>query len=116
MVVMQVPAVEKDMAFGAARFGHGWFASAAEAAFPRVRPVGTKQSSTFCLDAEQLIAVDKPSANLLLEVRSGVVWVTQADCSQDVVLRVGDAFTPQGDGKMVIAAMEKSAVRISMLD
>jgi hypothetical protein len=114
MVVMQIPVVGRSSAWEGSR-GGGLFGLGA-AVFPRVRPVGVRQSSILSLDAEQMVAIDKPASNLLIEVRSGSVWLTQTGCMQDVVLRTGDAFTPQGDGKLIITAMETSAVKVAVLE
>ena len=114
MVVMQIPVFGRSSAWEGS-LGAGLFGSAS-AVFPRVRPVGVRQSSVLSLDAEQMVAIDKPASNLLIEVRSGSVWLTQAGCTQDVVLRAGDAFTPQGDGKLIVTALETSSVKIAVLE
>lgn len=114
MVVMQIPVISRGSTWEGSR-GAGLFGLGA-VVFPRVRPVGVRQSSTFSLDSEQMMAIDKPVSNLLIEVRAGSIWLTQTGCTQDIVLRIGDAFTPQGNGKLVITAMERSAVKVGILE
>lgn len=62
----------------------------------------------ICLPAGEVM--HREGDSVLIACRRGRLWLTQTGVARDVLLAPGEAFRSQGDGLIVIEALEPSCL------
>ncbi|MGB8353833.1 MAG: DUF2917 domain-containing protein [Chthoniobacteraceae bacterium] len=60
------------------------------------------------LKPDEMLCLEKSSGVNRLEVRQGVVWVTETPATRDVLLQAGDRFEFSGRWPVVVQALEEA--------
>jgi len=83
-------------------------------AFPRLQNGSITRTLTggrFCLIGNGHMSI-AAVPGLVIHVREGVLWVTQAHDSEDHVVRAGERFVADRAGRLVISAFERGEVEV----
>ena len=83
-------------------------------AFPRLQHGPINRTSTggrFCLLGNGHVSV-AATRGLVIHVRRGTLWITQARDVDDYVVRAGEMFVADRSGRLVISAFERAEVEV----
>ncbi len=64
------------------------------------------------LKKHQLLTLNEAQPKMAIECKSGVIWVTHAGDRRDYVLKAGRTCVPNGNGNLVIEAINDALVDI----
>jgi hypothetical protein len=64
------------------------------------------------LKKHQLLTLNEVQPKMAIECKEGVIWVTHSGERQDYLLRPGRHYFPNGDGSLVIEAIDDACVDI----
>jgi hypothetical protein len=69
-------------------------------------------AAELCLDRGQTLDLNN-AVSTTIECESGVVWLTQYDDCNDVVLRAGESFVVDHDGLSIVQVFEDAKIRVT---
>lgn len=76
-----------------------------------IDPAGPKSElpQSHDLDKGEIYSIYKP-AGCQIQCSSGLVWVTQDEDPQDILLEAGEGYRPQGNSRVLVQALRAASV------
>lgn len=76
---------------------------------------GRRMAEFQQLEKGKIIRLAAPGCWPLVEVESGLVWITETPSQGDILLRAGSKHTLRGHGPVVLQALESAVIRLRTL-
>jgi Protein of unknown function (DUF2917) len=76
-----------------------------------LRPRDGRERSQRCLNAQEIERLDEVQPGDTIVCTNGVLWVTQEGDPADYLLQMGGRFTANGDGMVLVQALDDCGCR-----